>query len=151
MRFNLLSNNFWKKINKTSTCWEWTGYIDRDGYGVFNGNFIHRLTYQEYYGEIQSGLEIDHLCRNRGCCNPEHLEAVTHKENILRGESFAAKEARQIVCPKGHEYTQEKKGRRCLVCQSIYKQEYYQTNKAKIKKNIMIRYYEKKLEEVVIG
>ena len=125
----MLSNNFWKKITHVDTCWIWNGYIDKDGYGRYKHEgknyFTHRLAYLTYSGEIPQGLEIDHLCRNRNCCNPDHLEAVTHKENILRGESPSAINGRKAKCPKGHDYTNETKGRRCLTCQSQYKKQYY--------------------------
>lgn len=66
------------------------------------GEYAHRRAYREARGAIPEGLVLDHLCRNRWCCNPDHLEPVTNAENILRGESPPAKNARKERCPNGH-------------------------------------------------
>ena len=98
------------KITKDSgNCWEWIGYKNPDGYGrmSFNGKMprTHRFIYEYFNGSITNGLELDHTCKNRFCANPKHLEAVTHKENILRGTSFASLNSIKTHCPKGHEYS----------------------------------------------
>lgn len=95
-----------------SNCWEYGGNIV-NGYGQVwcdsraddsrRPDYCHRVTYQAFVGPIPDGLHIDHLCRNRACCNPWHLEPVTRKENILRGEGRAAKNARKTHCKRGHE------------------------------------------------
>lgn len=87
-------------------CWEWVGFKFR-GYGrweICNGKtgWAHRRLYEMYKGPIPEGLSIDHLCRNHGCVNPDHLEPVTHKENVLRGESSGALAHRTNVCKRGH-------------------------------------------------
>jgi hypothetical protein len=64
----------------------------------------HRLTYSQYRGDVPAGLELDHLCRVRACVNPWHLEAVTHRENVLRGESVAAENAMRSQCKYGHAF-----------------------------------------------
>jgi hypothetical protein len=64
----------------------------------------HRLYYELEKGPIPKGLTLDHLCRVRCCVNPDHLEPVTPVENVMRGESFFAKQARRTHCPQGHEY-----------------------------------------------
>lgn len=100
--------NFWSRVEKSNNCWVWVGGIKRDGYGTFYWKgkqyASHRIAYQIMIGDIPEGLELDHLCRNRKCCNPEHLEAVTHRENILRGESPAAVNSQKTHCPQGHPY-----------------------------------------------
>lgn len=113
------------KINPKTHCWEWLGRKDRQGYGRFNANgkchSAHRSSYELFIGRIDKGLEIDHLCRVTGCINPEHLEAVTKKENTLRGISFAAINSRKTKCPKGHPLSGDNLkfrtyGRECKTC-----------------------------------
>lgn len=111
-------------VQKTDSCWLFQK-LASNGYGYVRvgrtRDYAHRVSYRLYKGEIPDGTEIDHLCRNRACVRPEHLEAVSHKENILRGESPYAKRARVTHCPKGHEYTPEntylyRGTRSCLEC-----------------------------------
>src|SRR5271169_1973258 len=88
-------------------CWTWTGPIEKSqGYGVFScsGKSLraHRVGYELTKGPIPPDRQLDHLCRNRGCPNPNHLEAVSRLLNILRGESFSAKNAKKTICAKGH-------------------------------------------------
>jgi len=82
---------FQKKIELDiiSGCWLWKAHINHYGYGQFwlDGDHrkSHRVSYEHWNGKIPDGLDLDHLCRNRACCNPQHLEPVTRKENICRG------------------------------------------------------------------
>lgn len=88
-----------------SGCFEWTGAMSSNGYGQFwlNGKNVgaHRVSYEQFVEEIPDGLEIDHLCRNRKCVNPDHLEPITGSENLLRG---AMRNKGKTHCPKGHPY-----------------------------------------------
>lgn len=97
------TNRFLAKVNDTGDCWEWQASISPDGYGYFflNGKLrqAHRASYELFVGPIPPGLHIDHLCTNRKCVNPQHLEPVTQKENNARTV------ARITHCPAGHDYS----------------------------------------------
>lgn len=103
------------KIIRSDGCWTWSGsHFTKTGYTVFNmpmrdgvwrPTVGHRVSYQIFKGPIPDGLVLDHLCRNRGCINPDHLEAVHQRTNALRGESPAAHQAKQTHCLRGHEFT----------------------------------------------
>ena len=119
---------FGQQINKTSTCWLWTGHLDADGYGKIKvqGKTIrvHRFSYERHIGPIPDGLEIDHLCRVRNCVNPGHLEPVTTKENQSRGVSA------RTHCKRGHRFTLENtkyypdNRRGCRTCMRDYDRRY---------------------------
>ena len=93
----------------TSGCWLWTGSAVNKGYGrirLSDGRSYsaHRLIYEVLRGvTVPLAMVVDHLCRNPGCVNPDHMEPVTNKENILRGESVSARSAKVTHCPRGHE------------------------------------------------
>ena len=102
-------------------CWEWTGARQPNGYGKVGRNGVtvlaHRLAYAVTFGAIPASLTIDHLCRNRACIRPDHLEAVTGAENTRRGADARLSD----TCPDGHRFTPENtafqgRTRRCLAC-----------------------------------
>lgn len=113
-----------------SGCWVWTGSRDAQGYGhVCRGRreegvaLAHRVSYELHIGPIPDGLHIDHLCRNRACVNPDHLEAVTPAENVRRSFDHPRKPPElNTHCPNGHEFTPENTrtppsgGRKCIEC-----------------------------------
>jgi hypothetical protein len=118
------------RVMRTDTCWEWNGTHGGDGYARIRIHrqscLVHRLTYLLENLPIPQGLHIDHLCRNRGCVNPAHLEAVTCRVNILRGVSVAAFNARKTHCQRGHPYNEANtyirlnaRNRHCRACNTL--------------------------------
>lgn len=124
-----LEVRFWSKVDKTETCWIWTGATHPFGHGHIkvDGEVknAHRVSYEIAYGPIPDGLHIDHLCRNPGCVRPDHLEPVTPIENVMRGESGHAVNARKTHCVRGHEFTPENtyewgSTRACRTCRKFH-------------------------------
>lgn len=120
-------------------CWVWQGTLQPNGYGMISlggrGDgigYIHRVSYTLFVGPIPEGLVIDHLCRNRACCNPEHLEPVTQLENTHRGIGHGS----ETHCPQGHPYDEantihRRDGRRrCRACKNARERRRYQRRKS---------------------
>jgi HNH endonuclease len=139
---NTLHQRFWPKVNKTETCWLWTAST-KNGYGQIGAGgkhgkplYAHRVAYELVNGPIPEGLHLDHLCRVTLCVNPAHLEPVTRRENILRGESPIAKQARKTECLRGHPlsganlYTDPKGKRSCKICRNEAVKRLYRRRKA---------------------
>lgn len=106
---------------RTDDCWHFAGHINSNGYGIVFSQgkrfYAHRLM----LGNPSVKLQVDHLCRNRRCINPNHLELVSRRVNIIRGISPAGLNARKTHCLNGHKFTKEntllsKDGRRCRTC-----------------------------------
>lgn len=125
----LLMQRFWSKgvYDPDTGCVTWIGALNSKGYAHFwhhgRTHNAYRWLWERFVGPIPEGMELDHLCRNRACVNIEHLEVVDHRENVLRGDTNAGRNARKTHCPRGHEYTPENtyaapgSGRRtCRIC-----------------------------------
>lgn len=124
--------------NNPTECWIWSGGNDELGYARFYENIdkrlvrrpAHRFIYESVFGiKVPKAFHMDHLCRNPSCVNPLHLEPVTPKENILRGNTPAAKNKAKTHCLNGHPFDEKntyvKDGRRmCRKCRSINQQRY---------------------------
>lgn len=144
-------NVFWLQVDKNGPngCWIWKGKLNKAGYGQFKcmdftTRFTHRIAYALYHGELPPWsnkpprVEIDHLCRVVACLNPDHLEAVTHTENLRRGKTVNARFAKQTHCKRGHEFTPDNiywktyswgRARNCRRCQrEIHQRRYIERN-----------------------
>lgn len=122
-----MTDRFWRKVKfRSDDCWEWMAYRNQTGYGRIQVSskpkrqvVAHRVAYERLIGPIPVGLTLDHLCRNRWCVNPKHLEPVTHRENTRRSPiAPAAINARKERCPRGHIYDRNlgPTWRACSIC-----------------------------------
>lgn len=112
-------------VARGNFCHLWLGPFDKDLYGRFNFHhegrkiicYAHVLVYQILRGTYPTDFELDHICRNTRCVNPDHLEPVPHRTNTLRGNSPAALQAHQDTCNMGHPFDRNYKGHRhCSIC-----------------------------------
>lgn len=121
-------------------CWQWTAGVGKAGYGIFwlEGKSVlaHRVVYQIFEGPIPDGLQLDHLCRNRLCVRPDHLEPVSARTNTLRSEANSAVNARKSECHRGHPllganlYVNPRGERQCRECQRAAGRRYEQRRMA---------------------
>lgn len=134
-----LPERFWAKTKiedhgYETPCLVWTAYKLPNGYGRYaqdgRVHLAHRVAFAAAFNELPTDLVLDHLCRNRACVNAAHLELVTNRENILRGQTIMAANAAKTHCPQGHEYTPEntlinpkRGGRRCATCNNEQREE----------------------------
>lgn len=135
---------FWEKVEEDpeTGCWEWRAGKTH-GYGITSlgrdSRGAHRIAYELVVGLLPDGLTLDHLCRNRGCVNPAHLEPVTNRENVLRGVGIPAEFAKRTHCSKGHPFTADnlmppkpyRHGRHCRICYQAHKRRSYERIKAR--------------------
>lgn len=127
-RLNTIETLLRKYVAITESCWIWTGSVGSNGYGQAawqrKNRRAHRVFYECFKGPIPEGLVLDHLCRVKRCVNPDHLEAVTQRVNVLRSgpESTANRNAAKVVCIRGHEFNEKNTryrkagGRDCRAC-----------------------------------
>lgn len=117
-------------IDPNTECWLWQGHVGPDGYArsVFlnkKQESVHRVSYLTFVGEIPGGMAIDHICRNRKCCNPKHLQVLSVKENTLLGIGPTARNRKKTHCPRGHAfdesntYIDTRNARKCRACVKI--------------------------------
>ena len=127
MKGLVLTELFWSKVAPQGDCWVWSGGGTSAGYGQFKRKYVHRLSYEEMVGEIPQGLVLDHLCRNKRCVNPDHLDPTTIGINVTRG--FEA--LRQLACKRGHKrtpentYTKPDGYQECRTCRVINRRRSY--------------------------
>ena len=142
-RYATQQARFWAKVEKTETCWLWSSSLTPGGYALFRVGETkipaHRWAYEQSIGPIPAGLQIDHLCRVRHCVNPSHLEPVTARQNVLRGEGLCSVNAHKTSCIHGHEFTATNTyirtagGRRCRMCHRISENNRYARIQQKLK------------------
>lgn len=125
--FSFLPASIRSRIAPAGSCSIWTGKLNHDGYArvrlAGRHYYLHRLVYEYHHGRLPAGLEIDHLCRNRACSELSHLEAVTHQENVRRG-NIGLFNLSKTHCPQGHPYEGDNvywyRGyRACRICRRL--------------------------------
>ena len=141
-----VEDRFWRRVEVNGDgCWSWTGSLNQQGYARIRANGrkqqAHRVAWEVIAGrEIADGLHLDHLCRNRGCVNPDHLEPVTSRENTRRGVAPSAVAARMNMCVKGvhalegdNVYVKTSGKRECRACALETRARYREANREKVR------------------
>lgn len=139
---------FWRRVevDDATGCWVWTGTMDQNGYARMNDQgkqwTVHRWSYVRSCGNVPIGLQLDHLCRNRACVNPDHLEPVTARVNNLRGVGHAALNAVKTHCLNGHPLTpgnlvsrKDRNARECRACHNERRRQYYRNKRREVTPN----------------
>lgn len=127
---------FWEKVNHTETCWLWTASVSH-GYGYIGtgsrsdgtrtNKRAHVVAYELLVGPVPKGHDLHHLCGNRNCVRPDHLEVLPRKQHVMRHDGPTGKNARKTKCPKGHPLsgdnliTEKNGARRCRTCRQIWR------------------------------
>lgn len=133
-----ITERLFPRLDVASDCWLWTGAVDIGGYGIISRGprgatgtrFVHRAVWELLVGEIPEGYDLDHMCRVRLCCNPDHLQPVTRQENVNRGSHRAGAPRGRYCRSKRHEFTPENTARQkngarlCKACANEAKQRY---------------------------
>ncbi len=164
------AERFWARVavGDPDACWPWIGVGFSKGYGRFENQGAHRMAYELAVGPIPEGLEIDHVCHSqdltcaggdtcphRRCVNPAHLEAVTHRQNVLRGRGLAARNFLIEACPRGHAYDEHgiviRGCRYCGICWPEQKREGYQRYLERHHDEIYARRRERARERKALG
>lgn len=121
----------WTRIDASGDCWLWTGHTAGGGYGRTGWpvRMAHRVIFEALVGPIPARMTLDHLCRVPTCVNPDHLQVVSERDNILRGFAPPALNARKTHCRRGHPLAGEnvtlyRGTRRCRACQRMFDQTY---------------------------
>lgn len=134
-------DRFWSKVDRYGECWLWLASTSGKGYGTFHFRGrctgAHRVAYILCVGEVPQGTELDHKCRNRRCVRPDHLEAVSHAENVRRG-LIGITAATKNICRNGHRMSAantvgrrgQERARFCLECRRRSKRDWYHRSKA---------------------
>lgn len=119
-------------VDLAAPCWVFRGKVNNSGYGSLSSAgkkwMAHRYMWTLMRGPIPEKMQVDHLCRVRRCLNPQHMEIVDCRTNLLRGTGASAQHARKVACPKcgkPYDYIHPNGSRRCRSCQQAMQKDRY--------------------------